>query len=56
MDFVFVPQAWTIDAVEVGSFEDYVSAGLSDHVPLIVTVGAVESSAVVDHKEWGGAK
>lgn len=38
MDFVFVPEAWTIDAVEVGTFEAYTAAGLSDHVPVIATV------------------
>lgn len=38
MDFVFVPETWTINAVEVGTFEDYTAAGLSDHVPLVVTV------------------
>lgn len=38
MDFVFVPEAWAIDAVEVGTFETYTAAGLSDHVPFIATV------------------
>ncbi len=38
MDFIFVPAAWIIDRVEVGSFEEYVAAGLSDHVPLIASV------------------
>lgn len=37
MDFVFVPNAWTIKDVEVGSLDDYVRAGLSDHVPIVVT-------------------
>jgi exodeoxyribonuclease III len=38
MDFVFVPREWHIQAVGVGSFEDYAGAGLSDHVPVVVTV------------------
>ena len=38
IDYCFVPDAWTksISAVTVGKFEDWVGAGLSDHVPLIV--------------------
>jgi exonuclease III len=37
MDYVFVPEAWTIHSVEVGTFEDYSRpGGLSDHVPVVV--------------------
>jgi endonuclease/exonuclease/phosphatase family metal-dependent hydrolase len=38
MDYVFVPERWRLEAVEVGAFEDYTERGLSDHVPVIVTV------------------
>jgi endonuclease/exonuclease/phosphatase (EEP) superfamily protein YafD len=38
MDYVFVPAAWPIDSVEVGTFEDYPGRGLSDHVPLVVSI------------------
>ena len=38
MDFVFVPRAWNIERVDVGTFEDYTLRRLSDHVPVIVTV------------------
>jgi endonuclease/exonuclease/phosphatase family metal-dependent hydrolase len=38
MDFVFVPAAWPIDSVEVGTFADYPGRGLSDHVPVIVSI------------------
>jgi exonuclease III len=38
MDFVFVPESWSIQSVEVGSFEDYPGRRLSDHVPVIVSV------------------
>lgn len=37
MDYVFVPIEWTLQAVEVGSFDDYAAMKLSDHVPIIVT-------------------
>jgi endonuclease/exonuclease/phosphatase family metal-dependent hydrolase len=40
MDFVFVPEAWTVQSVDVGTFDDYSrSGGLSEHVPVIVTIG-----------------
>jgi exodeoxyribonuclease-3 len=38
IDFCFVPTTWQVDAVEIGSFADWVGAGLSDHVPVIVDV------------------
>lgn len=38
MDFVFVPTAWAIKSVEVGSFADYPGRRLSDHTPIVVTL------------------
>jgi exodeoxyribonuclease III len=38
MDYIFVPSQWPLQAVEVGTFEDYAAMKLSDHVPIIVTV------------------
>jgi exodeoxyribonuclease-3 len=38
MDFVFVPASWTIGSVDVGGFDEYPGRGLSDHVPVVVTV------------------
>lgn len=40
-DFVFVPKSWQLNKVEVGTFEQWGSAGAaarSDHAPLIVDV------------------
>ncbi len=45
MDFVFVPDSLPIRSVEVGSFEDYPGRGLSDHVPVIVSVSTEAGSA-----------
>ena len=38
IDYVFLPQIWVhrIEGLQVGNFEDWVGAGLSDHVPLIM--------------------
>jgi exodeoxyribonuclease III len=40
IDYVFLPQAWLprLRRVEVGSFEDWCGARLSDHVPVVVDV------------------
>ena len=38
IDFVFAPRSLQIESVSVGSFNDYVGAGLSDHVPVVVDV------------------
>jgi hypothetical protein len=39
MDYVFVPGVWPIENVVVGSFEEYSRrGGMSDHVPIVVTV------------------
>ena len=37
IDYIFLPQAWTarLRRVEVGSFEDWCGARLSDHVPVV---------------------
>jgi endonuclease/exonuclease/phosphatase family metal-dependent hydrolase len=37
MDFVFLPQEWSVDAVEVGTFDEYTGLGSSDHVPVVVS-------------------
>jgi hypothetical protein len=44
MDFVYVPSHWSIQSVEVGSFEDYPERGLSDHVPVIVSISPEQPS------------
>ena len=38
IDFVFAPDAWLeeIRAFSVGSFDDWVGNGLSDHVPITI--------------------
>lgn len=38
IDYCFVPDEWveTITNIAVGAFDDWIAAGLSDHVPLIV--------------------
>jgi endonuclease/exonuclease/phosphatase (EEP) superfamily protein YafD len=39
MDFVFAPREWRVEAVEVGTYDDYLSRRrLSDHVPVVVTL------------------
>lgn len=38
IDYAFVPTAARIDRFEVGTFEDWVGNGLSDHVPLILDI------------------
>jgi hypothetical protein len=35
IDLLFVPAAWQIVGVDVGSYSEYPAAGLSDHVPVI---------------------
>jgi endonuclease/exonuclease/phosphatase family metal-dependent hydrolase len=44
MDFVFVPATWLIDSVEIGTFEEYAKRGLSDHVPVVVSISTGVSS------------
>ena len=36
IDYVFTPAGWPITAVDLGSFDDWIGSGLSDHVPLTV--------------------
>jgi exonuclease III len=39
MDFVFVPVSWSIEVVDVGTFDHYSQpGGMSDHVPVVVSV------------------
>jgi endonuclease/exonuclease/phosphatase family metal-dependent hydrolase len=47
MDFVFVPEDWRVDGVDVGSYEDYCLTKLSDHVPVVVTLETAPSAAPV---------
>jgi endonuclease/exonuclease/phosphatase family metal-dependent hydrolase len=39
-DFCFVPTAWqhAVSAVEVGSYDDWIAPGHSDHAPVTVTI------------------
>jgi exodeoxyribonuclease III len=38
MDFIFIPTDWDIESVDIGTFDDFPARGLSDHVPVAVTV------------------
>jgi endonuclease/exonuclease/phosphatase family metal-dependent hydrolase len=38
MDYVFLPDDWSVTDVSVGTFDDYVPTHLSDHMPVVVTV------------------
>ncbi|HCG00871.1 MAG TPA: hypothetical protein DEV93_10060 [Chloroflexi bacterium] len=40
IDFCFIPKGWLrrINALEVGSYAQWIASGLSDHVPLVVDV------------------
>jgi exodeoxyribonuclease-3 len=40
IDYCFVPADWTksISSLTVGSFEDWVGSGMSDHVPMLVDI------------------
>jgi endonuclease/exonuclease/phosphatase family metal-dependent hydrolase len=38
IDLVFVPDAWKITNVEVGTYEDYPGRNRSDHVPVVVAI------------------
>lgn len=40
IDYVFVPDRIGISAVTLGTYEEFVAAGVSDHVPLIVDLMA----------------
>ena len=41
IDFIYMPRAWAARdfALDVGSFEDWTGAGLSDHAPLTLDIG-----------------
>ena len=47
MDFVFVPEDWRVDGVDVGSYEDYCLTKLSDHMPVVVTLDPAPSTAPI---------
>lgn len=38
IDHIFVPEGWRIESLAVGSYDDWVATGRSDHVPLIADV------------------
>lgn len=38
IDYVFLPRQWHAASVEVGDYESWVTSGLSDHVPVRVTI------------------
>ena len=42
IDFIYMPRAWTERdfSLDVGSFEDWTGAGLSDHAPLTLDIGS----------------
>ena len=40
IDFVFGSRSLAVRNVSVGTFSDYVGAGISDHVPLVVDYAA----------------
>ena len=37
-DYCFIPREWRIRSVRVGSYDQWVASGLSDHVPMTVDV------------------
>jgi hypothetical protein len=39
IDLIFVPTKWPLESVTLGAFEDYVAKRISDHVPVVATVG-----------------
>jgi len=40
IDYIFMPRAWTATGfrLDVGTFDDWVATGLSDHVPLVLDI------------------
>jgi endonuclease/exonuclease/phosphatase family metal-dependent hydrolase len=40
MDFVFVPNDWVLQDVQVGTFAEYAATKLSDHMPIVVTASS----------------
>lgn len=49
IDYVFVPSRWIdrVQALSVGTFEDWCGAGLSDHVPIMVDIADHEAAMPV---------
>jgi len=43
IDYAFIPESWTnrLRSVEVGSREEWVTSGLSDHAPVVVVINDV---------------
>lgn len=39
IDLIFTPSKWPLESVTVGTYEDYVAKRLSDHVPVVASVG-----------------
>jgi endonuclease/exonuclease/phosphatase family metal-dependent hydrolase len=44
IDLVFVPDYWTITSVEVGRYDRSPGGARSDHVPVVVTIGATQTA------------
>jgi exodeoxyribonuclease III len=42
IDYIFLPRRWLarIQGFSVGTYDDWCGAGLSDHVPLVIDIGA----------------
>jgi exodeoxyribonuclease-3 len=47
VDYCFLPMDWCscVSEIRVGSFDDWVASGYSDHVPLVVDVDVLDQSA-----------
>jgi exodeoxyribonuclease-3 len=47
VDYAFIPESWRahLRSVQVGGFADWVGAGLSDHVPLVIDVDLLAAEA-----------
>lgn len=50
LDYAFVPPA-ALRGLAVGSFEDWVGTGLSDHVPLVVDLAPAAACALVSARD-----
>lgn len=47
IDHVFVPRQWACGSLmRLGSYDDWVATGQSDHVPLVVDLGVVSERMV----------
>ena len=47
-DYCFVPEAWRLNSVSVGTFDAWVGTKLSDHVPVLVNVTPTKPSSRPD--------